>query len=108
VTLKKFMKIDMVTPDKTDINNNGGSPRTTSATNHAYADADYATRAKIWQEHIITSRGSHVLENGPACPEDIRDGHGRVGLVQRTSSRTRAAGRTTCTSAKRGACSAST
>ena len=52
VTMNHFLKIDMVTPEKTDINNNGGFSTDFIGMNHAYPDADYATRAKIWQAHV--------------------------------------------------------
>ena len=36
---------------KTDINNNGGFSTDFIGANYAYPDADYATRAQIWQAH---------------------------------------------------------
>ena len=57
VTLKNFLKIDMVTPEKTDINNNGGFSTDYIGFNYAYPEADYATRARIWQDHENYIRG---------------------------------------------------
>jgi hypothetical protein len=44
VGLGNFMKIDMVTEEKTDINNNGGFSTDYIGANHAYPEADYAMR----------------------------------------------------------------
>jgi hypothetical protein len=73
VTIRNFLKIDMVTPDKTDINNNGGISTDYIGMNYAYPDADYATRAKIWQEHEDYIRGFLTfLAGDPRVPEAIR------------------------------------
>ncbi|HEY2343438.1 MAG TPA: FAD-dependent oxidoreductase, partial [Chthoniobacteraceae bacterium] len=57
VSIKNFLKIDMVTPEKTDINNNGGFSTDYIGENYAYPDADYATREKIWKAHEDYTRG---------------------------------------------------
>jgi hypothetical protein len=44
VTLQNFIKVDMVTPDKTDINNNGGFSTDFIGMNYSYPEAGYATR----------------------------------------------------------------
>ena len=83
VTLKNFMKIDMVTPDKTDINNNGGFSTDYIGANHAYADADYATREKIWNDHLNYIQGFITfLKTDTRVPEDIRADMAAWGLCK--------------------------
>jgi hypothetical protein len=73
VTLGNFMKIDMVTPEKTDINNNGGFSTDHIGANYSYPDADYATREKIWKDHEYYIKGLLVfLGTDERVPEQIR------------------------------------
>jgi hypothetical protein len=73
VTLRNFLKIDMVTPEKTDINNNGGFSTDFIGANYEYPDGDYATRERIWKEHEHYVRGFLTfLANDPRVPEGIR------------------------------------
>ena len=73
ISLNNFLKIDMVTPEKTDINNNGGFSTDYIGMNHEYPEADYATRAKIWQEHLAYIQGLLTfLGHDPRVPESIR------------------------------------
>ncbi len=72
-TLKTFLKIDMVTSEKTDINNQGAISTDFIGENYAYPDADYATRAKIWQAHEDYIRGFLTfLGTDPRVPENVR------------------------------------
>ncbi len=58
---------------KTDINNNGGFSTDFIGGNYAYPDADYATRAKIWQAHEDYTRGFiYFLATSPRVPADMR------------------------------------
>jgi hypothetical protein len=58
---------------KTDINNNGGFSTDFIGANYAYPDADYATRAQIWQAHEDYIRGFvYFLATCPRVPEDMR------------------------------------
>lgn len=73
VTLKNFLKLDMVTPEKTDINNEGGFSTDFIGANHDYPDADYATRARIWQAHRDYIQGFLTyLATEPRVPAAIR------------------------------------
>ena len=73
VTIKNFLKIDMVTPEKTDINNNGGFSTDFIGANYNYPEADYATREKIWKEHENYIRGFLTfLATDSRVPEKIR------------------------------------
>ena len=82
-TLRTFLKIDMVTPDKTDINNNGAISTDFIGENYAYPDADYATRAKIWQAHEDYIRGFLTfLATDPRVPENVRTEMQQWGLCK--------------------------
>lgn len=73
VTIRNFLKIDMVTPQKTDINNNGGFSTDFIGANYSYPEADYATREKIWKEHENYIRGFLTfLATDERVPEKIR------------------------------------
>lgn len=69
----KFFKLNMVTSDKTDSNNNSGISTDYNGMNHSYAEADYGTRERIWQAHRIYQQGYvWTIQNHPRVPEDIR------------------------------------
>ena len=71
--LGTFLKFDMVTPEKTDINNQGAISTDFIGANYGYPDADYATRAKIWQAHEDYIRGFLTfLATDPRVPENVR------------------------------------
>ena len=80
-TLRMFLKIDMVTPEKTDINNNGAFSTDYIGMNYSYPDADYATRERIWQEHENYIRGFLTfLATDPRVPEEMRSEMGAWGF----------------------------
>ncbi|MDQ3623813.1 MAG: FAD-dependent oxidoreductase [Verrucomicrobiota bacterium] len=73
IALNSFLSIHMVTPEKTDINNKGGFSTDFIGANHHYPEADYVTRAKIWQEHEDYTRGLLTfLATDERVPEPIR------------------------------------
>ncbi len=73
ISIGNFLKIDMVTPEKTDINNNGGFSTDFIGANYDYVEADYATRAKIWAAHLDYIAGFLTfLGNDARVPENIR------------------------------------
>ena len=58
---------------KTDINNNGGFSTDFIGANYAYPEADYATRAKIWQSHEDYILGFvYFLSTSPRVPAAMR------------------------------------
>ena len=58
---------------KTDSNNNFAFSTDDIGSNYAYPDGDYATREKIWQEHIDYQKGLlWTLANHPRVPEKVR------------------------------------
>lgn len=69
----KFFKLNLVTPDKTDSNNNSGISTDYNGMNHSYAEADYQTREQIWKDHLTYQQGYvWTIQNHPRVPEDIR------------------------------------
>jgi hypothetical protein len=71
--LKAFWNPIWMPNGKTDINNNGGFSTDFIGANYAYPDADYATRAQIWQTHEDYVRGFvYFLATSPRVPEDMR------------------------------------
>ncbi|GEO03572.1 xanthan lyase [Adhaeribacter aerolatus] len=58
---------------KTDINNRNGFSTDMIGMNWDYPEADYATRAKIWNEHVDYTKGLlYFVGNDPRVPEHIR------------------------------------
>lgn len=73
ITLKMLLKIDMVTPAKTDINNQGAVSTDFIGMNYAYPDGDWATRNRIWKEHEHYIRGLlYFLATSSRVSEAIR------------------------------------
>ncbi|SDE43315.1 FAD dependent oxidoreductase [Paenibacillus sp. UNCCL117] len=69
----KFFKLNLVTPDKTDSNNNSGISTDYNGMNHNYAEADYRTREQIWKAHRLYQQGYvWTIQNHPRVPEEIR------------------------------------
>ena len=58
---------------KTDSNNNFAFSTDHIGMNYAYPDGDYATRAKIWQDHVDYQQGlMWTLANHPRVPATVR------------------------------------
>ncbi len=65
---------------KTDVNNNFGFSTDNLGKNYDWPEADYATRERIFQEHLLYQRGlMWTLANHPRVPEKIRQEVGRWG-----------------------------
>jgi hypothetical protein len=83
IKLGNLLSIIMVTPDKTDINNNGGFSTDYIGANHNYADADYTTREKIAKDHLHYTQGFLTfLKTDPRVPADIRADMASWGLCK--------------------------
>ena len=83
ISMNLFLKIEMVTPEKTDINNNGGFSTDFIGQNYDYADGDYATRAKIWKAHIEYIQGFLTfLATDARVPAELRADVGAWGLCK--------------------------
>lgn len=82
-TLDQLMHIQMMPGGKTDINNNGGFSTDYIGANYDYPEADYPTRAKIWQDHEDYTRGLiHFLATSPRIPANIRAEMSQWGLTR--------------------------
>lgn len=65
---------------KTDVNNNFGFSTDNIGRNYDWPTGDYATRDKIFQDHLLYQRGlMWTLANNPRVPEKIRQTVGRWG-----------------------------
>ncbi|HEV7222370.1 MAG TPA: FAD-dependent oxidoreductase, partial [Pirellulales bacterium] len=68
---------------KTDTNNNGAFSTDDIGMNYDYPDGDYATREKIFAEHVAYQQGMMwFLANDPRLPQKVRDHVNRWGLCQ--------------------------
>ena len=68
---------------KTDANNNGAFSTDNIGMNYDYPDGDYATREKIFQEHVTYQQGMMwFLANDPRLPQKVRDEVNRWGLCE--------------------------
>lgn len=77
----RFFKLNRVTPDKTDSNNNSGISTDYNGMNHHYAEADYRTREQIWEAHRIYQQGYvWTIQNHLRVPEEIRNVYKPWGL----------------------------
>lgn len=77
------MKPDMMPNGKTDTNNNGAVSTDFIGQNYEYADATYAGREKILQEHESYQKGlMWTLANHKRVPPKIRDEMAKWGLAK--------------------------
>ncbi len=69
VTVGQLMKLDLIPGGKTDINNNGAVSTDYIGMNYEYPDGDWATRGRIWRDHVNYTRGFfYFLANSPRVP----------------------------------------
>jgi hypothetical protein len=68
---------------KTDMNNNGAFSSDNIGTNYDYPDGDYATREKVFEDHVVYQQGlMWFLANDPRLPERLRREVNRWGLCK--------------------------
>lgn len=68
-----LLKMDLVTPTKTDINNNGAVSTDYIGMNWDYPDANYTDRARLWRDHLFYIQGLlYFLASSERVPEHIR------------------------------------
>ncbi|MGH7139732.1 MAG: FAD-dependent oxidoreductase [Pirellulales bacterium] len=68
---------------KTDTNNNGAFSTDNIGMNYDYPDGDYATRERIFHEHVTYQQGlMWFLANDPRLPERVRKEVNRWGLCK--------------------------
>ncbi|MGO8751516.1 MAG: FAD-dependent oxidoreductase [Thermoguttaceae bacterium] len=69
--------------EKTDTNNNGAFSSDNIGMNYEYPDGDYATRERIFQEHVTYQQGMMwFLANDPRVPRKVHDEVHRWGLCR--------------------------
>lgn len=68
---------------KTDCNNNGAFSTDNIGMNYEYPEGDYATRQRIFDEHVVYQQGlMWFLANDPRVPAKVRDEVNRWGLCR--------------------------
>lgn len=68
---------------KSDCNNCGAFSTDNIGMNYDYPEGDYATREKIFQEHVVYQQGlMWFLANDPRVPQKVRDMISRWGLCR--------------------------
>ncbi|MCI0377771.1 MAG: FAD-dependent oxidoreductase [Gemmataceae bacterium] len=83
VKVGQLMNPVKVPNGKTDTNNNGPISTDHIGGNWEYPEGDYATRAKIWQDHIDYQMGIHYfLANDPRVPEKLQKEINSWGLAK--------------------------
>jgi len=81
--LRHLLSMDMVTRDKTDINNNGAVSTDYIGMNHRYPEATPAERRRIQQEHLDYTKGLLTyLATSPRVPPAVREEMSRWGLCR--------------------------
>ncbi len=82
VTMRDILGVAELPNGKTDVNNRGAFSTDYIGGSHAYPEADYQTRALIWQQHIDYTAGLlYYLANDPDVPEALRQEAGGWGLA---------------------------
>lgn len=82
-SLEDVMKPDPIPNGKTDTNNNGAFSTDYIGGNYDYPDADYATRARIWQAHVDYVQGFfYFLQHDPQVPTPLHDAMAPWGLCK--------------------------
>lgn len=79
-----FSKFDRLrVRTKTDTNNHGAISSDFIGQNHAWPEADYAARERIFQAHVAYQQGLHwFLAHSPAVPPEIRERYAQWGLCR--------------------------
>ncbi|MGJ3242601.1 MAG: FAD-dependent oxidoreductase [Opitutales bacterium] len=76
-------KYDPIRGKKVDKNNNGPFSTDFIGRNWAWPNGDYATRERLFQEHVSYTAGFFwYCANDPSVPDDIRDFHRSWGLCR--------------------------
>jgi hypothetical protein len=78
---KHMNKYDDIRGDKCDMNNYGAVSSDFIGRNHGYPEGDYATREKIFQEHVTYQKGlMWFRSNDPRVPQNIQENWRRWAL----------------------------
>lgn len=82
-SLWDVMKPDPIPNGKTDTNNNGAFSTDYIGGNYAYATGDYATRERIWQDHVDYVQGFfYFLQHDPQVPAALHAAMAPWGLCK--------------------------
>ncbi|MGI8672009.1 MAG: FAD-dependent oxidoreductase [Luteitalea sp.] len=82
-SLWDVMKPDPIPHGKTDTNNNGAFSTDYVGANYAYATADYASRDRIWQDHVAYVQGFlYFLQHDPQVPAALHTAMAPWGLCK--------------------------
>jgi hypothetical protein len=81
-----FDALGLVSPmpnRKTDVNNHGAFSSDHVGANYEWPDADYATRKRIFDDHVSYVQGLwYCLQNDPRLPPAVREQARRLGLCK--------------------------
>jgi hypothetical protein len=81
-----FHELTLIAPipnGKADFNNNGPFSTDYIGKNYGYPDGDYATRERVWQEHVDYVQGFYYfLANDPRVPKDLQNEVNEWGLAK--------------------------
>jgi len=73
-TFNEVSLMRIIPNGKVDLNNRNGFSTDYIGKNYDYPDGSYATRARIWQEHVDYQQGFYYfLANDPRVPQSLRD-----------------------------------
>lgn len=73
----------MMPDNKYDVNNRGPLSTDMIGMNYEYPDGDYATRERIWQEHVDYTKGLlYFLTHDERVPSELRDQVARFGWAK--------------------------
>jgi hypothetical protein len=82
-SLEDVMKPDPIPNGKTDTNNNGAFSTDYIGSNYDYPDAEYAARARLWQDHVDYVQGFlFFLQNDRKVPGALHDEMAPWGLCK--------------------------
>jgi hypothetical protein len=83
LSVKALMNPVMMPNDKTDTNNNGAFSTDFIGANYDYPEGDYATRERIWNEHVNYIKGFlYFLATSQRVPQRLRDEMNSWGLAK--------------------------
>ncbi len=83
LTVRGLMNPVMMPNDKTDTNNNGAFSTDFIGANYDFPDGDYATRERIWNEHVNYIKGFlYFIATSPRVPQRLRDEMNSWGLAK--------------------------
>lgn len=83
--IDKFLLINwnIMPENKYDVNNRGPLSTDMIGMNYEYPEGDYATRARIWQDHVEYTKGLfYFLTHDKEVPEELRKRIGRFGWTK--------------------------